>query len=178
MKMDIDKVFIETKRLLLRGPEDYLLMLQYCPEMVDEVANGVGSETSWTYHLTPDTVYGMNINPTSHPHDWGYTFPLEFKSVADGLAWKRKMDFWFAKNLQTQIDDGSKILRPLRNSRRTEYIEALKLGGDAAFWADKPLPPDFYEYYDETPDYDEARVKRLAEIERTSIKLIEEYYDV
>lgn len=177
MKMEIDKVFIETARLKLRTPEDYRLMLQYCPDMVDEIANGVGSETSWTYHLTPDTIYGLNINPTSHPHDWMYTFPLVFASVAEGLAWKRKADFWFACNLATQINDGSRILRPLRNARRDTYIEALKIGGDAAFWADKPLPPDFYDYYDITPEYSVTRVKRLTEIEATSIKLIEEYYD-
>ena len=178
MKMVIVDVRKETLRLKLVVAEDYRVALMERPDLVDEVANGVGSESEgWLFHLTPDTNWGMNINPTSHNHDWMYTFPLVFKTVAEGLAHKRLADHWFAVNHETQIDDGVAILRALRRQRADEYNTLLAAGGDEAFWADKPLPEDFGYYYDIRPSCNLTRVKRLTAIETAVTKLLEEKYD-
>lgn len=177
--MAIAKVRSETARLRLIVPDDYRMALVERPDLVDEIANGVGSETEgFFFHLTPDTNWGMNINPVSHPHDWMYTFPLVFKTVAEGLAHKRLADHWFKLNHETMIADGIAMLRSPRRSRAAKYDKLLALGGDAAFWADKPLPEDFGYYYDVTPVYDAARVARLLEIETAANALIEARYEV
>lgn len=167
MKMPIQKVKTETLRLKLHCPPDYLAMLVEAPEIVDEVTNGVGSETHWTYHITPDTVWGLNINPTSHAHDWMYTFPLVFPTVAAGLAWKLLADRYFKLNGQLQIDDGFCLLRKPRRARINTYSTLLNASGTEAFWANKPLPPDFDRYYSTRPSYDEQKVSRYMEIETT-----------
>ena len=166
MKMPIKKVKAETLRLKLHCPPDYLAMLIEVPEIVDEVTNGVGSETHWTYHITPNTVWGLNINPTSHAHDWMYTFPLVFPTVAAGLAWKLLADRYFKLNGHIQVDDGFFLLRKPRRARINSYITLLNAGGTEAFWANKPLPPDFDRYYCSRPSYDEQKVSRYMEIEQ------------
>jgi len=178
MKMAIGKVKDETLRLKLIVADDYRIALMERPDLVDEIANGVGSETEgWLFHLTPDTNWGMNINPVSHNHDWMYTFPLSFKSVAEGLAYKLLADHWFDLNHGVMIADGAAILNNVRTCRRKEYNELLSMGGSEAFWADKPLPPDYDYYYSERPQCNPVRLQRLIEIEAIVTKLFEAKYD-
>lgn len=165
MKMAIDKVQRETFRLRLQTPPEYLAALSQRPDIVNAVANGVGSETSWTYHITPDTVWGLNINPTSHIHDWMYTFPLYFPSVAAGLTWKLHADHWFDINGHIQVADGICLLRPFRRRRINTYTIILSAGGTEAFWEHKPLPPDWNQYYTARPACDMATVRKFMEIE-------------
>lgn len=176
MKMAIAKVKSETLRLSLQCPAEYLAVLTRRPDIIDMVANGVGSETSWTYHITPDTVWGLNINPTSHPHDWMYTFPMYFPSVALGLAWKHLADRYFDLNGHIQVADGLCLLRPMRRARINNYTIILSAGGSEAFWAHKPLPPDYDDFYCKRPDYDPATVKKFLAIEQ-EIKQVHPSYN-
>jgi len=175
MKMAIEKVRAETLRLKLHCPPGYLAVLDRRPDVVDHVANGVGSETSWTYHITPDTVWGLNINPTSHCHDWMYTFPLYFPSVALGLAWKHLADRYFGLNGHIQAKDGTWLLQGPRTRRINAYAAILSAGGSEAFWAQKPLPPDYNFFYSSRPDYDHKVVARFMEIEQIIHSLCPEY---
>ena len=166
MIMNIEKVAAEHNRLGLRAPAIYNWMLENRPDLVERTTNGVGSETSWTYHLTPDTVWLLNINPSSHIHDDMYTFPLFFASVADGLAWKRLADHWFDLNVREQIKDCGGIFEPLRLSRLENLYEpALGAAGSKAFWANKPLPPDYEFFYRERPPCDPKLMELYREIE-------------
>ena len=174
MKMNIAKVAEITTRLQLQAPPEYLKMLKTKPDIVDSVVNGVGSESEGIfYHLTPDTNWLMNINPVSHPHDWMYTFPLYFPSVAEGLAWKRLADHWFDLNHAAMINDGSSWLKTVRNLRRDEYNLALDAGGSEAFWCNKMLPPDFGYYYSALPLMNDKQMEqyRLIEAEIKALNL-------
>lgn len=167
MKMAIAKVQAITFRLQLQAPPEYLTLLREKPKIIDEVTNGVGSESEgFFYHLTPDTNWLMNINPVSHAHDWMYTFPLYFPSVAEGLAWKRLADHWFDLNHKVMIDDGKEILRGVRYLRRDEYNMLLDAGGSEAFWCNKVLPPDFGYYYSKLPPMDDRQMEKYRLIER------------
>ncbi|MDD3118365.1 MAG: hypothetical protein PHQ27_04250 [Victivallales bacterium] len=164
-KAPIDRIREETFRLHLLAPPEYLAVLEARPDIIDEVANGVGTQTSWTYHLTPDTICGLNINPTSHIHDWMNTFPLYFPDVATGLAYKRLSESYFRINGYGQVSDGWSLLRPWRRLVINSYVHILSCFGNKAFWADKPLPADYGEYYADRPmDYPECII-RLLEIE-------------
>ncbi|MEI8244346.1 MAG: hypothetical protein WCI51_00865 [Lentisphaerota bacterium] len=166
MKMKIALVAEITFRLELEAPPEYLKLLKSNPEIIDAVANGVGSESEGIfYHLTPDTNWLMNINPVSHAHDWMYTFPLRFNSVAEGLAWKRLADHWFDLNHKVMIDDGKAFLRGVRNERRTEYNILLDAGGSEAFWCNKMLPPDFEYYYSTLPPMNDVQMGKFRLIE-------------
>lgn len=164
MKMNVIDVKAITLDLRLIAPEEYYKVLELKPEIIDQVANGVGSETSITYHLTPDTVWGMNINPVSHIHDWMYTLPLSFKSVADGLAYKRLADHWFYVNGMKMVTNGSSWLQGVRTKRFDAYAVALNAGGSEAFWCNKVLPPDYEHYYIGHPPKDAIEMQRLIEI--------------
>ena len=168
MKMAIDKVVSETKRIGLRMPYSYQLALYNRPELIDQVANGVGSETNMViYHLTPDTVWGLNINPTSHIHDWMYTFPLIFKTIGDALEHLRLADNWFYLNATAQFKDAGGWFEWLRMSRLNKYETGLNIGGSEAFWENKPrlyLPPEFEMYYRTKPKLDDAIVDKYTRI--------------
>jgi hypothetical protein len=164
MKMDISQVVCLTNQLQLKAPGWYYKTLNKKPELIDKIANGVGSETSWTYHLTPDTVWFLNINPSSHDHDLMYTFPLKFESVGDGLAWKRLADYYFELNCKKQIEDVGGYMEQLRLSRIEKYKTALEIGGSEAFWANKMLPSDYYKYYEKQPDFNENKFNMYKDV--------------
>lgn len=167
MLMSIEKVQKETERVGFSLPDDYLWALRNRPDLVEKIVNGVGSETSWTYHLTPDTIWGLNINPESHPHDWMYTFPLYFPSVADGLAWKQLADHYFDLNVRRAIEDFGGFFELFRKSRLNNlYKPALGAAGSVAFWANKELPPDYECYYRLRPDCDPERMDLYRKVQR------------
>lgn len=167
MLMPIEKVQKETNRIALVLPENYLWALNKRPDLVEQVVNGVGSETHWSYHLTPDTIWGLNINPVSHGHDWMYIFPMRFACVADGLAWKRLADHWFDLNVRRMIEDHGGIFEPFRESRLENiYSPALGAAGSEAFWANKELPPDYESYYRTRPACDPELMELYRNIQR------------
>lgn len=143
MKMEIMSVKAEIIRLKLKAPEDFMKTLMENPQAVDQVCNGVGSEESITYHFTPDTNWGLNMNPASHIHDWMYKFPLLFKTYEAGMKWKALADRLFYENMCKQIKDGCKILQPVRYRRAKFYYECVDHFGEESFWAGKELPADW-----------------------------------
>jgi hypothetical protein len=164
MKMEIERVVYETNCLGLICPDWYLVALNSKPDLIDSLANGCGSETSWTYHLVPDTIWGLNINPSTHIHDLLYTFPFQFETVAQGLAWKRKADYQFYMNVRKQINDYGGWFKKCRLSRLKKYMFALDCGGSEAFWANKKLPDDFFDYYENRPEFDNDVFIRYKEV--------------
>ena len=86
MKMQIAEIKKETLRLRLKAPDDYMLTLMDNPEAIDNIANGVGSTESITYHATPDTIECLNVNPSSHIHDWMYNFPHYFRTWGEPVG--------------------------------------------------------------------------------------------
>jgi len=174
MLMEIGKVQAETLRLALNIAPDYKWALSHRPDLVEQVANGVGSETSISYHVTPDTVWGLNINPGSHCHDWMYTFPMYFPSVADGLAWKQLSDHWFDLNVDLQIKDYAGWFESFRYRRNNIYEMCLAGAGSDAFWIDKQLPPDFEIYYSDRPECDPEKMELYRSIEYQISNKIEE----
>lgn len=145
--MNIYKVREETLRLKLKAPDDYLKALNDNPELIEHTANGVGSEESITYHATPDTIEFLNVNPSSHIHDWMYNFPEYFKSWAEGMRWKKLADDWFYENMLTQIDASwGWAFRQTRKIRAWFYYKMVRIRGTKSFWAGKQKPIDWREH--------------------------------
>lgn len=144
MKMQIAEIKKETLRLRLKAPDDYMLTLMENPEAIDQVANGVGSMESITYHATPDTIWCLNVNPSSHIHDWMYNFPQYFRTFADGEKWRKLADDWFYENILTQINDSwGWVFRQTRKARAWFYYQMVRNFGTASFWAGKEKPLDW-----------------------------------
>jgi len=137
MKMDIEKVVSETFRLGLQAPKDYLEALRRNPLAVDHIANGVGSEgIPFLYHLTPDTILGLNINPGSHIHDWMYVYPKKFISKVAAEFWKRMADAWFLANVKILIADSwGWICRQYRTLIINFYYQIVQNAGWSSFSA-------------------------------------------
>jgi len=147
MKMAIEKVREETLRLGLKAPDDYMLTLMENPAAVDQIANGVGSEESITYHATPDTIWGLNVNPSSHIHDWRYVFPDYFRTWGEGMNWKKKTDREFYENMLIQIDDSwGWVFRQARKVRAWFYYQMVLNFGTKSFWAGKKKPLNWKHY--------------------------------
>ena len=132
-----------TLNLSLVTSDEYQCCLVFHPELLGQVANGVGSQTSWTYHFTPNTIWGLNINPSAYIHDWDYTYPYEFKTYKEGMAFKKIVDKRFYQNVRIQIKDGCWILRGVRRQRSNLYYFILRKHGHDAFWCNKKLPKDY-----------------------------------
>lgn len=173
--MELNKIISVTKKLNLLSPQWYKDILDKNPEIIYKIQNGVGSETHWSYHLIPDTIYFLNIIPSSSIHDLMYTFPLKFNLVADGLAWKRLADHYFYLNVLTQINNYGGIFKKLRKSRLNKYTFFLNASGSDSFWANKKLPPDFFDYYCDQPVYNNAKYYKLENTEK-EIKKLCDYY--
>lgn len=165
MKMDIMKVRAITQKLHLDVPRMYEYALLCYPSIADQVANGVGSETSAFYHLTPDTVWGLNINPSSHGHDWDYTFPFKFVTYAEGMKHFHAANERFRINCLKLVEDGSWLLKPFRRHRVEFYFKILEAEGELAFWSNKILPPDVPNAIKSTIDLDEKVIARYQEIQ-------------
>lgn len=141
MLMDIKDVQRITFGLKLHAPEEYIDSLKNNPKEIEDVVNGVGSEEHWSYHLTPDTIYGMNINPCSHIHDYMYVYPKRFTTKKEALVWKEKADDWFEKNVKIMIEDCGGFWKYFRRARLWWYMIALRSeAGDIAFWKGKVEP--------------------------------------
>jgi len=132
----------------LWAPEEFRRRLKDDPASLKKICNGVGSETSWTYHLTPDTIWGLDITPASDIHDYMYTEPAAFASDAEALAWKNKADRVFLNNMIRLFEQAEKQswwarrVAGLRRHRAKLYFEALQNFGGSAFWEGKNKPSE------------------------------------
>lgn len=122
-----------TKWLLDNEPK---LFKQYC--------NGVGSKSNWfntfLWHLTPNTIWFLNITPASDLHDVGWSFPSIFNTKEDALKYKSVEDMRFLVNVIKLIERKynkdnvfSICLRTMRQRRAILYAEALARWGEKAF---------------------------------------------
>lgn len=145
MKLSIEEVIADTERYKLELMPDYAYMLKHHPEIVDKIANGVGSESMGIlYHLTPDTIWFVNINSVSHQHDWMYSLPFKFKTTAEGLAYKAKADKLLLTNCYKIAATRNWPFKQFMCTRSDSYYKALSHpSGNAAFWVDKQLPSDY-----------------------------------
>lgn len=76
----------------LEASEDYWLASSH-----RRAANCNGAGTAgWRGAFVPDTIYGLDINPSANIHDWDY---------AEGTTMKDKVDadFRFFQNMLTQV---------------------------------------------------------------------------
>jgi len=133
----------------LKFPREFAEAWEETPDEMCRICNGVGSPTSWTYHLTPDTIWGLDITPVSDIHDWVYSYPLcmpwvvtdpdvgviEFNSGED---YRKYGDTMFFNNLITIINNrGSWWLRFPRKIRAKTYYHVLRDMGEESFWHGK-----------------------------------------
>lgn len=148
-----------TMELALECQPEYHELMIYHPALYNEICNGVGSETHWTYHLIPDTIWGLDISPSAGIHDFDWTYPMEFDSYADGEECRLRQNDVFAANVEKQIMAGTWLLRPLRRLRKNTYLKLLNETRAAhnSFWSNKPLPPDWYEHNNYTPTFNDNK---------------------
>lgn len=134
----------------LWAPEEFWFYLAHDPDKIKAVCNGVGSPSSWTYHLTPNTIWGLDITAAADIHDWMYTYPPDFATEADALAYKEKADRVFRNNLirifeQAEAQPGFKgwmhrRIAGVRRARAQEYFMILQNFGGTSFWEGKNKP--------------------------------------
>lgn len=135
---DIQETLVIADNLELEFDEEFnYLALSGMEKDADLICNGVGSPTSWTYHLTPNTIWGLDVTPSSNIHDFDYTFPTHFDSEYEALSHKYKKDTRFYHNMLKQIENKGGILKWFRKRRAKTYYEILLKKGDDAFLADK-----------------------------------------
>lgn len=150
-----------TDRLKLDCTPEYLKIFNSHPELYHLVCNGVGSETNWTYHLTPDTIWGMDISPSAGIHDWDFTFPMEFQNYTEGMTHFHRANRRFHDNVEKQISDGCDLLKPLRQHRNNVYFHLLEnsAAGHRSFWSNRLLPHDWLEFNHYTPDFNREKFR-------------------
>jgi hypothetical protein len=155
-----------TLMLELECSAEYLRCLLLYHEYYRQVANGVGSETSWTYHLIPDTAWLLDISPTAGIHDWDFTFPYYFTTYAEGMKWYHLCNHRFRDNFEKQIKSGVWFLRTPRRCRKIEYYWILDntFISHNAFWSNKKLPADWKKHNSYIPDFDQKKYNLNMEI--------------
>lgn len=107
------------------------------PEVVAQVVNGCGPG-GWKFDIIPDTVLGLSIKEACNIHDWDYTVGLTEQD-------KEAADKRFRRNCTALVNNATgfwaRVLRRHRHLRVDEYYTAVRLFGDAAFWANKKPHP-------------------------------------
>lgn len=103
------------------------------PQKIIDCCNGVGSEVGFwgklTYHLTPNTIWFLDITPVSDIHDVDCTYPSRFKNKAEALKHHEEANKRFRKNLQTYIEmhTSNRFLLWLRLDRAAKYYVILTM---------------------------------------------------
>lgn len=123
-------------------PLEIHVLLHSDPEQFISNCNGVGSPSGgWIhrllYHLTPNTIWGMDISADADIHDNGYTVPAVFKTLADALSYKKLNDTYFYTNIKAEIYRRGGFLKYLRMGILNSEEFALQRFGDDAFFNNK-----------------------------------------
>jgi len=130
----------------LWAPESFWYTLSFNPAQIERVCNGVGSPGTLSYHLIPNTIWGLDVTPASDIHDWMYTYPAKFPSDAEALEWKNKADRALLNNMIRLFERAEKdswLARRLawfRRNRAQLYFEAVQHFGGPSFWEGKNHP--------------------------------------
>lgn len=118
-------------------PRDMLEALRKGSPLVDAVCNGVGP-SGIINHFIPNTIWGLDITPSSDCHDWMYSYPRDA-----GASYKDEADRVFLNNMLRQIDRAAAssywgwVLSPLRRHRAQVYYVMVRDFGGPSFWSDK-----------------------------------------
>lgn len=107
--------------------------------------NGVGTQKGFwgwlTFHITPNTIWGLDVTPCSDIHDVDCTYPDHFKSKSEALKHLDESNDRFRRNLETYIDmhTRNKFLKYLRMQRAVKYYTTLEVAGEDSFLEGKIL---------------------------------------
>jgi hypothetical protein len=119
------------------------------PEKLMACCNGVGSETGgfWarlTYHLTPNTIWFLDVTPCSDIHDVDCTYPQHLKNKVEALKHMDAANIRFRENLETWIGmhTRNKFLLYLRLSRAMAYYAILCNDCETSFMEGKTFDED------------------------------------
>jgi len=146
----MEQIYLE-KYQGLYAPTSFWDLVRDNPYYLQTICNGVGSEYHWSYHIIPNTIWGLDITPASDIHDYMYTDPKSFPAIIDGifytgLEWKQFSDRILRNNVQRLFDMAdakswlSRQIRPFRNMRCDLYYNALDKFGGISFWEGKNAP--------------------------------------
>lgn len=151
----------------LASKNDYTKLLFHFPDDYHLICNGVGSETSWTYKIIPNTIWGLNIYPSAGIHDFDFTYPIRFDTYADGMAHFHDSNKRFWQNMDIQITDASWIMRPVRRMRRDGYFYILENTriSQNSFWSNKPLPSDWFDHNCWEPSFNQEKYETNLKIQ-------------
>lgn len=123
------------------------ILLSNDSEKFISFCNGVGSTIGfWStllWHLTPNTIWGLNITPASDLHDVGYNWPMVFNNKEEALMYKIEIDNNFYDNMMTLIQNDDSwwgvLSKQWRIIRATSYYETVKNFGEESFLDGKIL---------------------------------------
>lgn len=112
----------------LYAPEEYWLLTDE-----DKKAMGCGPG-KWGDYLVPDTMYGLNVQPSCSIHDTCYALGKtdEDKIIADVMMLMNNLAIIQAKSWP--------LIRAARCYRAMSYFLAVSEGGEKAFWKGKTKP--------------------------------------
>ena len=112
----------------LRAPQSYW---DASREMIESVAGGCGPGGVGDW-MVPDTNFGLSMKPACEIHDWMYYEgqTQEGKEIADIV---------FLLNMLKLVKKGTRFLRIPRDHRAFVYYEAVKYGGNSAYWKGKEM---------------------------------------
>ncbi|QSH40793.1 hypothetical protein P0136_11415 [Lentisphaerota bacterium ZTH] len=119
-------------------------LLDNDPLRFKSLCNGVGSKVgSWfdrlLYHLTPNTIWFMDITDGADLHDVDYSVPTLFHSIEAALQYRLDADQRFLNNLEIRITERGGLLKGLRLRRAKKYYYLLRGFGEESFMAGKRI---------------------------------------
>lgn len=104
--------------------------LKLSPEEKARIVNGAGAAGAWYNFLIPNRMYGLDLTEVFNIHDYDY-------HVGVTLEDKKQADKRFLNNMFSVINCTGGCLAWLRRRRALKYYEAVKLGGEKAFFKGK-----------------------------------------
>jgi len=110
----------------LYAPETYWSL---APAVKDALTNGCGTG-GWKSLITPNKMWFLDIEEACNIHDYMYL-------VGETEEDRHEADIVFLNNLVRLINNGSRIMAPLRRRRALKYYEAVHAFGGPAFWNSK-----------------------------------------
>jgi len=137
--------------------EEFIRIATTHPSWIKKYCNGVGSRVGFlgkaSYHLIPNTIWGLDITAASDIHDVDYVFPVEFASEGAAYLHKKMADIRFRDNCYILIDRADKTgwlrkigllklqeaLTARRKLRARLYYIALRMMGEESFLSGKKI---------------------------------------
>ena len=93
------------------------------------LTNGCGTG-GWKSWIIPNRMWFLDIEEACNIHDYMY-------AIGETEEDRYEADMAFLNNLVRLINEGSRLLAPLRRRRALKYYEAVHAFGGPAFWNSK-----------------------------------------